>query len=120
MAYYQNLPTYGWLSAAGMRPSNASFVSLSAVQSALKAGFGATPYVGCSGPRYNATAAGKGSLDNGYTVLSETWYYYHVYGKVQRGQGIPVEASINGGSVSNCAKADGALRYPERTKGSEA
>lgn len=117
--YYQNLPTYGWLSAGGMRPSNSSRISLSEMQAALLKGFGALPYIGCSGPRYNATEAGKGSLDNGYTVVSEVWYYYHVYGRVQRAQGLPVNASINGGSVSSCAKAKGALLYPERTKGSE-
>jgi ribonuclease T2 len=59
------------------------------------------------------------STDNGYTVLSEVWYYYHVYGRVQRNQGLPVNASINGGSVSSCAKAKGALLYPERAAGSE-
>jgi ribonuclease T2 len=47
------------------------------------------------------------------------WYYFHVYGRVQGRQGVPVEASINGGSVSNCVKVDGALKYPERTMGSE-
>lgn len=90
------------------------------MQAALTTGFGALPYIGCSGPRYNATAAGNGTLDNGYTVVSEMWYYYHVYGRVQRGQGLPVNASINGGSVSNCAKAKGALLYPQRRLSSEA
>ena len=95
-------------------------MSLADLQTALTKGFGALPYVGCSGPRYNATAQGKGSLDNGYTVVSEVWYYYHVYGRVQRAQGVPVNASINGGSVSSCATTKGALVYPERTVGSEA
>jgi ribonuclease T2 len=62
----------------------------------------------------------KGSSDNEYTVVSEVWYYYHVYGRVQRGQGLSVNASINGGSVSSCAKATGALIYPLRTSSSEA
>ncbi len=118
--YYENLPTYGWLSAASIRPSNSTTYSLSDLQSALSSGFGALPYIGCSGPRYNATSQGQGSMDNGRTVVSEVWYYYHVYGRVQRGQGLPVNASINGGSVSNCAKAKGALIYPLRSIGSEA
>lgn len=118
--YYANLPTYGWLSAAGIRPSNATRVSLTDLQSALTKGFGALPYIGCSGPRYNTTEAGKGSLDNGFTELSEVWYYYHVYGRVQRSQGLPVNASINGGSVSSCAKASSALLYPLRAVGSDA
>lgn len=119
LAFYQTLPTWGWLSAAGIRPSNATSVSLADLQGALTGGFGALPYIGCSGPRYNVTEAGKGSTDNGYTVLTEVWYYYHVYGKPQRNQGLRVHANITGGSVSNCAKAAGALKYYERTKGSE-
>jgi ribonuclease T2 len=119
ISYYQNLPTYGWLSAAAIRHTNTSTFSLSDIQSALTSGFGALPYVGCAGPRYNATAAGNGTLDNGFMVLSEVWYYHHVYGRVQRNQALPVNASINGASVSNCAKAEGALRYLERTLGSE-
>lgn len=119
VSYYQNLPTYGWLSVASIRPTNSSTFSLSDIQSALNSGFGALPYIGCSGPRYNATAAGNGTMDNGYTILSEVWYYHHVYGRVQRNQALPVNASINGASVSNCAKAKGALRYLERTVGSE-
>jgi ribonuclease T2 len=30
------------------------------------------------------TEKGKGNLDNGFSPLSELWYYYHVYGRVQR------------------------------------
>jgi ribonuclease T2 len=51
-------------------------------------------------------------------VVDEVWYYYHVNGRVQRNQGLPVNASFNGASVSNCAKAKGALKY-SRTQGSE-
>jgi ribonuclease T2 len=119
VAYYQIVPTWGWLATASIYPSNSTTYSLNQFQTALKAGFGATPYVGCSGPRWNETESGKGSLDNGRTVVSEMWYYFHVYGRVQGRQGVPVEASINGGSVSNCVKVDGALKYPERTMGSE-
>jgi ribonuclease T2 len=120
VAYYQTVPTWGWLRAKDIKPSNSTGYSLSALQGALKEGFGALPYIGCSGPAYNTTAAGKGSLDAGRTVLSEVWYYHHVYGRVQRNQGLRVDADIVGGSVSNCAKAPGAVRYYERTSGSEA
>ena len=119
MQYYQNLPTYGWLSAGSIRPSNSTKYSLTDLQGALTKGFGALPYIGCSGPRWNTTEQGKGSLDNGYTVLTEVWYYYHAYGRVQRAQGLPVNASINGGSVSSCAKASGAILYPQRSSGSD-
>jgi ribonuclease T2 len=118
--YYRATPTWGWLSAKKIHPSNTTSYSLSDIQSALKAGFGAVPYVGCSGPRYNTTKAGQGSLDDGFTRMSEAWYYLHVYGKPQRGQGKPVPADINGGRISNCAKAPGAIWYYERAKGSEA
>lgn len=87
---------------------------------ASSSAFGKLPYVGCSGPRYNETAVGKGSLDAGFTVLSEMWYYYHVRGRVQDGDGVPVDASASGGSVTNCAKTPGAVWYYERTPGSVA
>jgi ribonuclease T2 len=118
--YYKNLPTYGWLSAGGIRPSNTTTYTLSDMQAALTKGFGALPYIGCTGPKYNTTTAGKGSSDNGYTIVDEVWYYHHVYGRVQRAQALPVNASINGASVSTCAQAKGALSYPLRTTGSEA
>lgn len=120
VSYYQNLPTWGWLRAQDIKPSNSTGYSLSKIQGALTEGFGKKPYVSCSGPAYNTTAKGKGSLDNGKTVLSEIWYYHHVFGRVQRGQGLRVDADIVGGSLTNCAKAEGAVWYYERSKGSEA
>ncbi|KAH8884763.1 ribonuclease T2 family protein [Thozetella sp. PMI_491] len=119
ITFFQYLPTWGWLSAKSIRPSNSTQYSLSDIQGALKKGFGAIPYVGCSGPRYNTTAAGKGSLDNGFTQLTEVWYYYHTFGRPQRGQGVPVDATINNASSSNCAKASKAIWYYQRAKGSE-
>ncbi|TRX88472.1 hypothetical protein FHL15_010662 [Xylaria flabelliformis] len=112
IAYYQNVPTWRWLSQGGITPSNTTAYAVADIQGAIKTQFGKVPYVGCSGPRYNETAPGKGSKDNGFTVLSEMWYYYHVNGRVQRVQGVPVDAS---GSVTNCAKAPGAVWYYERT-----
>jgi ribonuclease T2 len=76
--YYRRLPTFGWLNAAGITPSNTTTYSIGQFQNALIKGYGALPYIGCSGPRYNETAAGKGSTDNGRTQISETWYYFHV------------------------------------------
>ncbi|TVY35747.1 Ribonuclease T2-like 1-A [Lachnellula subtilissima] len=119
ISYYETLPTWTWLGAQGIYPSNSTTYSLTDFQSALVKGFGALPYIACSGPKYNATAAGNGTLDNGGTVLSEVWYYHHVLGRVQARQGVPVNASINGGSLGNCAKAKGALKYPLRAVGSE-
>lgn len=84
----------------------------------MKKETGAVPYIGCSGPKFNATAEGKGSLDDGHTVLNEVWYYFYVLGRVQDGRKVPVGADVNGGSVSSCATAKGALRYLERSEGS--
>jgi ribonuclease T2 len=117
--YFTKLPTYDWLAAKGIKPSNSTRYTLADIQSVLAAKHGAKVYIGCSGPRFNETEAGKGSLDNGRTVLTEVWYYYHVYGPVQAGKGKPVGADINGGSVSSCAKAEGGVWYYERASGSE-
>jgi ribonuclease T2 len=112
--YYSRLPTFGWLNQAGIKPSNATTTSytLSDIQTALVKGYGKLPYVGCTGPRYNTTDAGKGSSDNGYTVLDEVWYNFWVYGRPQSGAWVPVNAT---GTVSSCAKSQGAIKYYERT-----
>lgn len=77
---------------------------------------GAVPYIGCSGPSYNSTAAGNGTLDMGYTVLNEVWYYSRVHGKPQYGHSVPVNAS---GSNTNGTTSAGEIHYYERTPGSE-
>ncbi|KAK1750057.1 ribonuclease T2 [Echria macrotheca] len=117
--YFKRLPTYDWLAAKGITPSNTTSYSLSDIQGALAARHGGVPFIGCSGPKYNETAAGKGSKDAGRTALTEVWYYHHVFGPVQAGKATPVGADINGGSTSTCAKADKAVWYYERSKGSE-
>ncbi|ATZ49181.1 hypothetical protein BCIN_04g03620 [Botrytis cinerea B05.10] len=118
LSYFSTLPTFDFLSKHHIVPSNTTTYTLSSLQSALKKESGAVPYIGCSGPRYNATEQGKGSLDNGYTVFSEVWYYFHVLGRVQDGKKAPVGADINGGSISSCATTKGALKYYERSAGS--
>ncbi len=74
----RKLPTYKWLSEKGIQPSNSTCYSLSDLQAALTEAYGATPYIGCSGPQYNATEKGSGSADSGKTVISEVWYFSHV------------------------------------------
>ncbi|ROW16644.1 hypothetical protein VPNG_01558 [Cytospora leucostoma] len=119
VAYYRGLPTWDWLAGAGITPSNATAYSLSDIRSALTAAHGAVPYIACAGERYNATEAGAGSLDNGYTRLSEVWYYHHVYGRPQDHNAVPVAANATGGSLGNCASTPGAIYYYERASGSE-
>ena len=120
VSYYQTLPTWEWLRADNISPNNRTAYSLSSIQAALREGFGRTPYILCSGPAYNATDAGKGSMDAGKTVLSEVWYYHHVFGRIQGGQGLRVDANIAGGALTNCAAAPEAVWYYERATGSEA
>lgn len=146
VAYYRGLPTWAWLAAAGITPSNATAYSLADVRAVLAAAFGAVPYIACAGERYNATEAGAGSSDDGYTRLSEVWYCkcwavafsllfrsttyetrltdsvpdHHVYGRPQDHNAVPVAANATGGSLGNCASTPGAIYYYERASGSEA
>lgn len=76
--YQQRLPTWGWLAQANIKPSNTTAYNLTDLQRALTKGYGFLPYLGCSGPRYNETTAGKNSTDNGLIYLSEAWYYFYV------------------------------------------
>ena len=110
--YYKGLPSYEWLATAGIVPSNSTKYTLSDMQAALTTAYGALPYIGCSGPKYNSTAAGKNSTDNGYTVVDELWYYHHVYGRPQNGNFVVVNATS---PVTSCATTKGALTYPEKT-----
>lgn len=82
IAFYRTVPTYTWLADAGIVPSNTTTYTLGDLQTALTGAFGAVPYLACSGTRYNQTAAGAGSSDNGYTSLSEVWYCKCSLGKI--------------------------------------
>lgn len=115
--YYQRFPTHKWLKAKHIVPSNSTTYSYTDFKNTLAKKHGGVPFIGCSGPRFNATAAGKGSSDNGYTVLSEVWYYEHVYGRPQEGKTVAVDASPS--YLTNCAKTEGAILYPLRSNGSE-
>lgn len=75
------LPTWDWLAAHDIHPSNSTTYYLSDIESALTQEYCETPYVGCAGPRYNETLTGANSTDGGYTQLSEVWYYFHVLGR---------------------------------------
>jgi ribonuclease T2 len=113
--YFIRLPTWRWLAQAGIRPSNTTGYSLSDIQTALTKGYGKLPYLGCSGPAYNTTAAGKGTTDNGAIYLDEAWYYFYAYGRPQDGAWVPLDASVSGSAVSTCATTKGAVQYLQRT-----
>ncbi|KAH8700915.1 ribonuclease T2-like protein, partial [Talaromyces proteolyticus] len=119
ITYFLRHPTYDWLSAAGITPSNKTAYTLDEIQWTLTQASGAVPYLGCTGPRFNETAAGKGSQDNGRTVLDEVWYYFHAHGRPQDLKYKPVDAD-SVGSDTSCAHSKGAVWYYKRTKGSEA
>ncbi|KAK3190432.1 hypothetical protein K4F52_003453 [Lecanicillium sp. MT-2017a] len=119
IAYFKTLPTWTWLASADIRPSNTTSYTLSDIQAALTDGFGHIPFVGCGGPRYNETEAGKGSLDNGRTQFNEVWYYYHVRGQVQNKDTVKVPADVSGGWLTSCAKTENAIWYYQRAKESE-
>lgn len=89
--------------------------TLSDIQAPLAKNHGALPHIGCTGPMYNATAAGANSTDNGKTVVDEVWYYMWVYGRPQDGHAVPTGA---GSFNTTCATTPGALHYYERTSGS--
>ncbi|KAF2253029.1 ribonuclease T2 [Trematosphaeria pertusa] len=115
--YYKKFPTFKWLKKAGITPSNSTTYSYAEIRDTLFARHGGVPFIGCSGPRYNTTEAGKNSTDTGYTVLSEVWYYEYVYGRPQEGDTVSVNASST--YLTNCAKTDGAIHYYERGPASE-
>ncbi|GAO16589.1 hypothetical protein UVI_02019730 [Ustilaginoidea virens] len=106
ITWQRRLPTFRWLADAGIRPSNSTGYTVSEVQAALT-------------ERFNETEAGRGSADNGRTVLNEVWYYYHVRGTPQRAEGRKLDAAAAGGRLTTCATAEGAVKYYERTEGSE-
>ncbi|GIZ47561.1 hypothetical protein CKM354_001064900 [Cercospora kikuchii] len=112
--YYKQYPTWEWLSKHSILPSNSTGYSKVDLENALAAEHGAVPYVGCSGPRYNETEAGRreNSTDSGRTVLSEVWYYMHTYGRPQDRRYVPVDQT----SRSGCTNATGGVWYYEPTK----
>lgn len=114
--YFLRLPTFDWLAAADIVPSNATAYSLSDIEDALGGEYGFVPYVGCAGTPFNETDAGAGSSDDGGTELSEVWYFFHAFGRPQDGRWSPTAQT----GSSSCAKAAGAVHYYERAPGSQA
>lgn len=131
--YFKKQPTWEWLSRWDITPSNSTTYSFDEIRHALSEEYGAVPYIGCSGPKYNETAGGSNSSDNGKTIFSEVWYFSHVsstrgveyelsadglkvFGKPQDVNYVPVDV---GSFATNCAKTAGAIKYPTRSNGSE-
>lgn len=73
VALFKTLPTYTWLTAAGITPSSTKTYTLAAIQAALTKNHGASVYLGCSG-----------------SEISEVWYFFNVKGNAVAGTYIPV------------------------------
>nr|BAK40275.1 ribonuclease T2 [Agrocybe cylindracea]BAK40276.1 ribonuclease T2 [Agrocybe cylindracea] len=96
---FHQYPTFDMLAAAGIVPSNATAYTLTQFQTAIESQTGGIPYFGCS---------------NNGTVLTEVWYFSHVFGTEQYGTYKTVASTTK----SSCS-VTGAIRYLERTPSSE-
>lgn len=114
IGYQKKYPTWQWLAKHSILPSNTTGYSRLQLEDALTAEHGAVPYVGCGGPRYNETAAGRAaqSTDSGRTVLSEVWYYMHVQGRPRSHVYVPVDQT----GSSGCTNATGGVWYYQPTQ----
>ncbi|KAK4497358.1 hypothetical protein PRZ48_011809 [Zasmidium cellare] len=96
VALFKDLPSYQWLSDAGITPSSSQTYTLSAIQNALAKNHGGyTPYVGCA----------SGALD-------ELWYFYNTRGSVQTGTFEAAESLTK----SNCPSSG--IKYLPKNGGS--
>lgn len=77
VSLFKTLPTYTWLTAAGITPSSTKTYTLAAIQAALTKNHGASVYLGCNDDE-----------------ISEVWYFFNVKGSVPTGTYIPV-ATLN-------------------------
>jgi len=79
---FKTLPTYKWLSDAGITPSTSKTYTSSAILAALKKNRGVDVSIMCKNGEYD-----------------ETWYFYNTQGSVQTGKFV---AANPDGSKSNC------------------
>lgn len=95
---FKSLPTYDWLSDAGIVPSTSATYTSAQIQSALSKNRGGHQvYLGCTGG----------------STLDEVWYFFNVEGSVQTGT---FEASDLVGSSSTCPSTG--IKYPPKGSGS--
>jgi ribonuclease T2 len=69
----QTLPTFEWLSQAGITPDSSKTLTLSTITSALKSASGVTPALDCDGNNLNQIS-----------------WYFHVKGSLFDGQFVPI------------------------------
>lgn len=94
---FKTLPSYEWLSAAGITPSSSKTYTSAQIQAALKAKHGQEVTLGCSSG-----------------ALNEIWYHYSVRGSVQTGDFVAAEPD---GTKSTCPST-GVKYLPKSSGGS--
>jgi ribonuclease T2 len=94
VALFKTLPSYTWLSQAGIVPSTTTTYTLSAIENALSSQFGYQVTVNC----------------NSNHEIDEIWYHYNVQGSVQTGTFDPATPV---GSGSTCPSSG--IKYLPKT-----
>ncbi|EKM84050.1 hypothetical protein AGABI1DRAFT_32412 [Agaricus bisporus var. burnettii JB137-S8] len=89
---FKTLPTYDWLSDAGITPSTSRTFSRSTLSSALENVAGVTPSLGCNGNTLNAIS-----------------WYFNLKGSIIDGEFIPINAIESGSCPSS------GIRYPPKS-----
>ncbi|EIM92893.1 ribonuclease T2 [Stereum hirsutum FP-91666 SS1] len=89
VALFKTLPTYDWLAAAGITPSNTATHTLSSLTSALKSASGVTPALECDGSTLNAIE-----------------WFFNLKGSVIDGTFVPIDAIESGSCPSS------GIKYP--------
>lgn len=87
VSLFQSLPTYKWLSDAGIKPSSSKKYSLKDIQSVLTKQHGAPVTLGCKSG-----------------ALNQVWYHYNVRGSLQQGEFVATEPDGAKGSCSSTVK----------------
>ncbi|KAI0016801.1 ribonuclease T2-like protein [Xylariomycetidae sp. FL0641] len=96
VSLFKSLPTYEWLSAAGITPDADKTYALSDIQAALSPNHGGeTVYIGCSGDE-----------------LDTVYYYFNVRGSVANGDFVPASPD---GDAGNCP--DDGVKYMPKASG---
>ncbi|KAJ5674126.1 hypothetical protein N7462_009565 [Penicillium macrosclerotiorum] len=94
---FRQLPSYEFLEAAGILPSQTQTYALEDIEDALERSHGAPVTVRCR-----------------HGLLNEIWYYYNVAGSLQTGKFVPAKPD---GQVSNCPRKG--IRYPPKRSQNE-
>ncbi|KAI5460089.1 ribonuclease T2-like protein [Mariannaea sp. PMI_226] len=82
VSLFKTLPTYQWLSDAGIKPSTSKTYTSNQIQSALEEQHGAPVTIGCNGK-----------------YLDEVWYHFNVRGSLQEGTFVAADPD---GTKSSC------------------